>query len=90
MHGLAGSAAVTLLMIAAVKDPAWAIAHLGVFGIGTIAGMTLITMVLALPFSYAAARAHRLESALRIGAGLISVGLGLLIAYESGAGFLTV
>jgi high-affinity nickel-transport protein len=90
VHGLAGSAAVTLLMIAAVRDPVWAIAHLGVFGVGTIAGMALITMVMALPFTCAASRADRLGSALRIGAGLVSVVLGLLIAYDSGALFLTV
>ena len=44
LHGLAGSAAVTLLVVAAVREPAWAVAYLVVFGVGTIAGMMLVTV----------------------------------------------
>src|SRR6266478_5309060 len=43
VHGLAGSAAVALLVLALIKNPWWAIAYLVLFGIGTIAGMMLIT-----------------------------------------------
>src|SRR4051812_29754807 len=43
VHGLAGSAAVALLVLATVRDPLWGLVYLGVFGIGTIAGMMLVT-----------------------------------------------
>lgn len=48
VHGLAGSAAVALLVLATVRDPRWACAYLLVFGLGTLAGMTLITTGFAL------------------------------------------
>src|SRR5262249_20963115 len=43
VHGLAGSAAVVLLVLAAIRDPYWACAYLVVFGLGTLLGMALIT-----------------------------------------------
>ena len=54
VHGLAGSAAITLLVLAAIPDSSWAISYLLVFGLGTIAGMMVITMSLASTFKYAA------------------------------------
>src|SRR5262249_45013352 len=36
VHGLAGSAAVALLVLAAIPTPAWGIAYLLVFGVGTV------------------------------------------------------
>jgi len=56
VHGLAGSAAVALLMVAPIHDAALSLAYLLVFGFGTIAGMLLITMAIALPFAYTARR----------------------------------
>src|SRR5207245_11493326 len=51
VHGLAGSAAVALLVLTTIRSPRWAIAYLLVFGLGTIAGMMLITMILGGPFT---------------------------------------
>ncbi len=48
VHGLAGSAAVALLVLATIHNSAWAVAYLLVFGVGTIAGMMIITAALAL------------------------------------------
>ena len=39
VHGLAGSAAVALLVLATIPNPLWAIVYLSIFGVGTIAGM---------------------------------------------------
>src|SRR4029079_2657561 len=47
VHGLAGSAAVALLVLTTLRDPRWAVAYLLVFGVGTVAGMMLITMSIA-------------------------------------------
>ena len=47
VHGLAGSAAVALLVLATIHNPVWAIGYLLLFGIGTIAGMMLMTAVIA-------------------------------------------
>ncbi|HSL47607.1 MAG TPA: hypothetical protein VK878_00980 [Candidatus Deferrimicrobiaceae bacterium] len=51
VHGLAGSAAVALLVLATMRSSWSAFLYLGVFGIGTVAGMAAFTMTLAYPAS---------------------------------------
>ena len=84
VHGLAGSAAVALLVLAAVRDPTWAIAYLLLLGAGTVAGMMLITVVLAAPFAFSWSRLPRFNWQLRVASGLISLGFGLILIYEIG------
>ena len=84
VHGLAGSAAVALLVLAAVRDPGWAMAYLLLFGAGTIIGMMVITMALAAPFAFSWTRLPRFNWQLRVASGLISFGFGLLLIYEIG------
>jgi hypothetical protein len=84
VHGLAGSAAVALLVLAAVRDPTWAIAYLLLLGAGTVAGMMLITVALAAPFAFSWSRLPRFNWQLRVASGLISLGFGLLLIYEIG------
>jgi high-affinity nickel-transport protein len=62
----------------------WAIAYLLVFGLGTIAGMMLITAAIALPFAYTSARLGSLNRSLRVASGLVSLGFGLFLAYQIG------
>jgi ABC-type nickel/cobalt efflux system permease component RcnA len=82
VHGLAGSAAVALLVLALIKNPWWAIAYLLLFGIGTIAGMMLITAAIGAVVAYASSRSTRVERYLRMASGLLSLGFGLLLAYQ--------
>jgi ABC-type nickel/cobalt efflux system permease component RcnA len=82
VHGLAGSAAVALLVLAEIRDPRWAIAYLLVFGIGTIAGMMLITMMIGAPFAYTRGRFAPFNRGLGIASGLLSLGFGLFITFQ--------
>jgi high-affinity nickel-transport protein len=84
VHGLAGSAAIALLVLAAIHDPLWATAYLLLFGAGTIAGMMLITAVIAVPFAYTAARFAIVHRYLGVASGLLSLAVGLFLAYEVG------
>jgi hypothetical protein len=84
VHGLAGSAAVALLVLATIRDPRWAIVYLLVFGVGTIAGMMLITMVIAAPFAYTGKRFASLNRGLAVASGLVSVAFGLFITFQIG------
>jgi ABC-type nickel/cobalt efflux system permease component RcnA len=84
VHGLAGSAAVALLVLTTVRDPRWAIVYLLVFGVGTIAGMMLITMMIGVPFAYTGRRFERFNRGLRIASGLISVAFGLFVTFQIG------
>jgi high-affinity nickel-transport protein len=82
VHGLAGSAAATLLVLAIIPEPIWAIGYLVLFGAGTIAGMMLITMSLATAFQYATARHAGWAAKLKIASGLVSIAFGLLLVYQ--------
>jgi len=84
VHGLAGSAAVALLVLTTIRVPYWAVAYLLVFGIGTIAGMMLITAAIAVPFAASASRFERLNRGLSFASGMLSLGFGLFIVYQMG------
>jgi high-affinity nickel-transport protein len=84
VHGLAGSAAVALLVLGTLREPAWMIAYLLVFGLGTIAGMMLITTALAAPFAVASHRFAWAHRWLGLVSGLISLGFGAFLVYEIG------
>ncbi len=81
VHGLAGSAAVALLVLTTIRNPYWAIAYLLVFGVGTIAGMMLITMSIATTAHFVG-RSQLFSRRLAVAAGLLSLGFGLLLAYQ--------
>jgi hypothetical protein len=79
VHGLAGSAAVALLVLSTIHDPLWSAIYLGVFGLGTIAGMMLISMSMAVPLSFAPLQSQKLERSLVLGSGLISLSFVIFI-----------
>ena len=82
VHGLAGSAAVALLVLAAVRETAWAIGYLMLFGLGTIVGMIVVTTAIAVPAAYAANRVTALRRYLVVASGAASVIAGTLIAVQ--------
>ncbi len=84
VHGLAGSAAVALLVLATIPDPLWGIAYLVVFGAGTIAGMMLVTAAGALPFAYTVNRFAAVNRHLVLASGVASIGFGLFLVYRIG------
>jgi len=81
VHGLAGSAAVALLVLSTVRSPYAAVAYLLLFGLGTIVGMTAITALLSLPFT---APLPALSRALAMGTGVLSFGFGLYLTVQIG------
>ncbi|MCX5767777.1 MAG: high-affinity nickel-transport family protein [Gemmatimonadetes bacterium] len=82
VHGLAGSAAVAILVLTAIPDTWWALAYLLVFGVGTIVGMMVVTGLLAAPAVYAGERMVQFQRGIRLAAGTLSVVFGLLLARE--------
>lgn len=82
VHGLAGSAAVALLVLTTIQNVHWAIAYLLIFGVGTIAGMMLITMSLASAFKLVEKGRQKFSRRLALASGLISLGFGLFVAYQ--------
>lgn len=84
VHGLAGSAAVALLVLTTIRNPSLAVAYLLVFGLGTVAGMMLITAAIAVPFTYSDQRFKRFNRGLGLVSGLVSLVFGLFIVYQMG------
>lgn len=85
VHGLAGSAAIALLVLTTIRDPRWAVAYLIVFGAGTVAGMIIITTAIAYPFARAGgSTSDTTRGYVRLATGLLSVAFGAFIAYRIG------
>jgi ABC-type nickel/cobalt efflux system permease component RcnA len=81
VHGLAGSAAVALLVLSLIRNPLWAIAYLVVFGLGTVIGMMAMTTVMAIPIALSGKKSSRY---LTVASGLVSVCFGLFLIYRIG------
>ena len=89
MHGLAGSAALTLFVLAEVLrggSKLAGFAYLLVFGVGSIGGMLLMSTLIGLPFVLTAQRFRRVDTPVRLLAGAASVLFGLYYAWQTTAG----
>ena len=84
MHGLAGSAALTLLVLTQIRSMSLGLLYLGVFGVGSTLGMLLMSGLIGLPFALSARRISRLNFGLQTLAGVLSIAFGLWYAYETG------
>ena len=84
VHGLAGSAAIALLVLSTIPSVRWAIAYLAVFGVGTVLGMTLITLTIGSTLSFGQRKFANVSRHFALAAGLISLAFGVFIAYEIG------
>lgn len=84
VHGLAGSAALMLLVIPTIESSVIGFLYITIFGIGSISGMMLMSFLVGLPLHFTALRFNRVNVLLRCFAGLFSIGLGLWIVYEKG------
>jgi len=82
VHGLAGSAALMLLVVPTISSQAVAILYILIFGIGSIGGMMAMSFLIGLPFHFTAGRFDVLNRGIRLVAGIFSLGLGASIIYE--------
>ena len=82
VHGLAGSAALMLLVVPTISSPAIALLYIIIFGIGSIGGMMAMSFLIGLPFHFTAGRFDVLNRGIRMIAGIFSLGLGVSIIYE--------
>jgi ABC-type nickel/cobalt efflux system permease component RcnA len=84
VHGLAGSAAVALLVLSTIKSPFWSTAYLLVFGFGTMVGMMLMTAAISLPVVYAGKKFFNVNRHLTVVSGMASVAFGMFLVYQIG------
>jgi len=86
VHGLAGSGALMLAVLATIPSPALALVYVAIFGAGSIAGMVAMSTLFGVPLALAGGRFARAELALRLGAALGSLAVGLRLAWQLGVG----
>ncbi len=79
MHGLAGSAALLLLTVASAPSIISGIVYILVFGFGSILGMALLSIVIALPLRLSSNRFERTQKNFRLGIGIVTIFIGLSI-----------
>jgi hypothetical protein len=84
VHGLAGSAAIALMVLATIRTPLLAVGYLLIFGLGTILGMTLLTTAIAMPVVAAGNRSLATNRSLRVAFALVSVSFGIFLAVRIG------
>ncbi|HEY3137618.1 MAG TPA: sulfite exporter TauE/SafE family protein [Blastocatellia bacterium] len=84
VHGLAGSAALMLLVLSTISSPAVGLAYIAVFGVGSIGGMIAMSVLVSLPVHLTAGHFNRANQVVRTLAALFSLGLGLFMAYRIG------
>ena len=80
VHGLAGSAAIALMVLATIRTPLLAVGYLLIFGFGTIPGMALLTTVVALPAVATGNRSLANNRSLRVVFALVSLSFGIFLA----------
>ncbi len=88
VHGLAGSGALTLLVLTQISSPWLGLAYVLTFGLGSIAGMLLMSGLIGLPFAIASAKLTHLHRGLQTLAAVLSICFGLWYAFAAGAGAL--
>lgn len=81
VHGLAGSGAAVLLVVAATSSPAGAIGHLVLFSFGTMCGMALVTGAMTAPL-VATAHYEKLHRWIGVGAGALSIAFGVAMGWK--------
>jgi hypothetical protein len=74
--------AVALLVLATISNPVWGVVYLAVFGIGTVAGMMLITVAISIPFAYTSRRLAGFNRSLGFASSLSSLVFGMFLIYQ--------
>jgi ABC-type nickel/cobalt efflux system permease component RcnA len=85
VHGLAGSAALMLLVLSTIESPAGGLLYIVIFGLGSVGGMLLLSGIISLPFILTAQRFSLMNRWIRVIAGVASVGFGLFLGWEIGS-----
>jgi len=84
VHGLAGTAAILLVVVGAIPSVLLAFGTILIFGVGTIGGMMAMSVLMSVPIALAAGRWTLVERAIRVLAGSFSLGFGMFWAWQVG------
>tara|TARA_R110002096_G_scaffold245529_1_gene437761 strand:+ start:2166 stop:2873 length:708 start_codon:yes stop_codon:yes gene_type:complete len=88
MHGMAGSAALILLVLQTVKSPLTGLLYMLLFGVGSLIGMAVLSAIIAIPLQYSSRGLTWLHHGFHIVIGFTTIILGSTLTYESRIFFL--
>ena len=84
VHGVAGSAALTLLVLASIESPLAGLVYILLFGLGSVLSMGVMTIIISFPFVVSANRLPNLNRIIQFGVGTLSILFGFFLMYEIG------
>ncbi|MGH9969551.1 MAG: urease accessory protein UreH [Pyrinomonadaceae bacterium] len=84
VHGMAGSATLMILVLATIPSAIGGLIYIGIFGLGSIGGMLLMSSVISLPFILTTRRFSAVSQSLQLIVGLFSLSLGLFLVWQYG------
>jgi len=84
VHGMAGSAALTLLVLATIPSALAGLIYIAVFGLGSVGGMLIMSSLISLPFVLTRKRFNVLSEGLQVAVGLFSLSFGLFLTWQYG------
>lgn len=83
MHGLAGSGALMLLVLTQISSAWLGFLYVATFGVGSIAGMVLMSGLIGLPFAFSSGKLTNLHQGLQTVAAVFSICFGIWYAYKA-------
>jgi hypothetical protein len=83
MHGMAGSAALLVLAVSQVANPAYGMFYVLMFGIGSMLGMGALSVVIAVPLAISARWLTWANRGLQGGVGAVTMGIGAMTIYAT-------
>ena len=84
VHGMAGSAALMILVLATIPTALAGLIYIAVFGLGSVGGMLIMSSLISLPFILTRQRFNVLSQGLQVAVGLFSLGFGLFLSWQYG------
>ena len=82
VHGMAGSAALMILVLATIPSAVGGLIYIAVFGLGSVGGMLIMSSLISLPFIFTRKRFNALSEGLQVAVGLFSLSFGLFLTWQ--------
>lgn len=82
IHGIAGSGALMLLILSTISSLYIGILYIIVFGAGSIIGMTIMSLLISIPFLISNKKIPFIEKFVQYAIGVISILFGLFYSYN--------
>jgi len=82
LHGLAGSGALMLLILATIDNLYVGLLYILIFGIGSIFGMAVLGSILNIPFTITSKKFKHANNIIKYGTGIFSICFGIVLIFS--------